>query len=195
MRGVDTCNPSYVPPPLVPFTHTIELPEIKTPRSKFLPFLPVFALAAFQLHIVLHEGSHAVAAKALGYDVKGFYPYPHRSQGKFYFGRIAVDPGGKEKSIFYRLAPAGMDILLFSTADALLTTKTVEHSSLAGIIVYSFGIAAPLIDFGVGYFAGSDWRHAREQAGNHKWTIDVVGGIILAVGIYRALTHTKELLK
>lgn len=168
---------------------------IKAKSSKILPF--VLLPMALPLHTLIHEGSHAVAAEMLGYGVTGFYPYPHLHEDKFYFGRITIDkesPGGTEQIVF-SLAPHMVDIFMFSFSDILLSTEIVDIKDTTGIVLYIFGIVAPVIDFSVGYLEGSDWDKARRVSDKTSITLNIVGAAVMAVGIYRALTHTVRLFK
>jgi hypothetical protein len=163
--------------------------------NKTLIFL--FVPLALPLHTLVHEGSHAAMAEMLGYGVTGFYPYPHYYDEKFYFGRVTTsveNPSGTEQLLF-SLAPALVDISMFSVSDALLSTKIVDIHSIAGMALYIFGIIAPLIDFSVGYLEGSDWDNARAVSSKTSVTINIVGAAFMAAGIYRALTHTVRLFK
>ena len=47
----------------------------------------IFPLAA-ALWLLAHEAAHAGAAWALGAQVTGFRPWPHRVDGRLYFGRV-----------------------------------------------------------------------------------------------------------
>jgi hypothetical protein len=53
-----------------------------------LPYLIVLVLA-WPLVTLLHELSHYVMVKYLGYQVVEFKPWPHLHEGIFYLGRVA----------------------------------------------------------------------------------------------------------
>ena len=51
----------------------------------------IFALPAWYLALLTHELAHVVAAWAIDIRVLGFYPYPHKYVGRFYWGRVQVE--------------------------------------------------------------------------------------------------------
>lgn len=176
-------------------------PKIKTKKirirkqNKILPF--VLLPLALPVHTLIHEGSHAAAAKLLGYKVTGLYPYPHYYQSNFYFGRVTTNGEnltGAERIAFY-LAPHVTDIFIFTASDILLSTEIVKIKSVSGTVLFVFGIVAPVVDFSVGFVGGSDWDYARSTSKKASISLNIIGAAIMAVGIYRALTYTVRLFK
>jgi hypothetical protein len=87
---------------------------------------PVYALG-----VTLHEGSHALAAVALGIEVTSIRLYPgiHPRNGHFYFGWVDVrgmDTRGER--IVFLAAPKLTDLVLLGGYAALVLTDTLPAS-------------------------------------------------------------------
>jgi len=61
-------------------------------------WLLILAVLGAPLTLVLHELSHAVATWATGGKVTLFRPWPHRHEGRFYFGRMMRE-GGQDLAV------------------------------------------------------------------------------------------------
>ncbi len=128
----------------------------------FLATIPVF----WFLQNVYHEGSHAIFGFLVeGRELLGFYPYPHKHDGRFYFARYHYGPATKDGSASPRyLAPvwAGLWVCLVMLAFFLFTK----------IGIYLIPATIGFVDFlwfWRGYFWGSKrcdgkrWRALRER--------------------------------
>jgi hypothetical protein len=151
----------------------------------------------FWHQLIIHEGIHGLAATALGRKVYGFHPYPHKHDGHFYFGRLSADtedfkPG---EQILFSLSPAIFDLTTFAGCDAMMSAGIVKANSVGGTAMFMLGMAAPMIDFMVGLFRGSDWEHARRAAGSKAWMLNVTGGIAAGIMLWRIMVHAKTVFK
>jgi len=165
-------------------------------HGKF-PALLGAAPTAYWHQVVIHEGMHALAAAAMGRDVRGFYPYPHMHDSEFYFGRVSVDKEGLSdgQRILFSLAPAISDAVVFGVCDALLSAETPHAGSTAGAIVFMLGIVAPAVDFMANFWGGSDWEKARKAAGGKAWMLNATGAVTMAVMVWRTLTHARSVFR
>jgi hypothetical protein len=87
---------------------------------------PVYALG-----VTLHEGSHALAAVALGIEVTSIRLYPgvHPRNGNFYFGWVDVrGMNTRFERIAFLAAPKLTDALLLGGYAALVLTDTLPAS-------------------------------------------------------------------
>jgi hypothetical protein len=87
---------------------------------------PVYALG-----VTLHEGSHALAAVALGIEVTSIRLYPgfHPRNGHFYFGWVDVrGMDTRAERIVFLAAPKLADALLLGGYAALVLTDTLPAS-------------------------------------------------------------------
>lgn len=76
--------------------------------------LLAFAVAA-ALQTLIHEGAHALACRLVGGTVQDFKPYPHRSGGRWWFGRMrcSVPPGKRQIVTLAPMVVAAAEVLLF----------------------------------------------------------------------------------
>jgi hypothetical protein len=87
---------------------------------------PVYALG-----VTLHEGSHALAALALGLEVTSIRLYPgvHPRNGHFYFGWVDVrGMSTRAERIVFLAAPKLTDLVLLGGYAALVLTDTLPTS-------------------------------------------------------------------
>jgi hypothetical protein len=162
-----------------------------------LPTMMAAVPTAFWHQLVIHEGTHGLAVAILGRKVHGFHPYPHKHEGKFYFGRLSADTEGfqPEEEILFSMLPAAMNLILFAGSDVVLSSGALEADSIGGTMLFILGMAAPMVDFTVGIFSGSDWDDARRAAGSKAWALNLAGGIAVGVMLLRAATHTRKIIK
>ena len=87
------------------------------------------AIPTYFLGVVLHEGSHAVAAELVGADVTQLRLYPGRNpvNGAFQFGwtRVKGLPRGRGTRLFFLSAPKLTDLLLLGGYGALHATESL----------------------------------------------------------------------
>lgn len=101
---------------------------------------------SFGLHIAVHEGSHALAAIAVGAQVTDFKPYPHMSEyhGKMVWGSMSfkgnLNPG---QLALIAIAPFVVEAAWSLIAAHLSSTLPKDHW-LRGILLVES--AAALID-------------------------------------------------
>jgi len=93
-------------------------------------------LTAFVLGLLwtaVHEGAHALAALARRRKVLSFKPWPHKVDGKFYFGRLTYEGRGTPD---IHVAPYVLDAVVFAGAAILvfLLEQEVARSILFGVL-------------------------------------------------------------
>lgn len=153
-----------------------------------LGLLPV----AFFHETTLHEAAHVAVAKATipNMELTRFAPYPcYDRAGDFHFGHFTMlYPNATHISnnthIAIDLAPYVLGTSTFIVSDLLLSTKVVDPKKAGGAVLYMLGMFAPFVDFAMNFiFNKGDWHDIRERS--RGVTLDVVGGVLLAVGTYR----------
>ncbi len=65
----------------------------------------LFFLFAAPLTLVLHEFVHVIVALRAGCWITGFYPWPHRHKGIFYFGRMTFQCPKEERVLIDLVKP------------------------------------------------------------------------------------------
>lgn len=162
--------------------------EINTLNLKVaLGLLPV----SFFHEIVAHETAHLVMAKSTlsGFELTKFAPYPSTKDGKFYLGYVSWNYTGEYQEDTYlliTLAPYILNTSAFIISDMLLSTKVVKVKSVAGVTLFMFGMFAPYLNYAINLINGGDWRDVRQSS---KPYINVIGGVLLAVGTYRLVSQ------
>jgi len=150
--------------------------------------------------VLLHETSHLIMAKSLipGGEITRFSPYPCRdNEGNFKFGYVSYEyPAnirpGNNIEIAFNVAPYVLDTSAFIVSDILLSTKIIKPERPAGAIVYLFGMVGPLVDFASNFFSGKgDFQNIRDRTSGYA--VNVVGGIMLGVGIIRLAQHSYNI--
>jgi hypothetical protein len=119
----------------------------------------ILAIPAFFIQTVIHEASHLIIPKLSGYKV-WLYPYPHKRNGRFYFGYAEWE--GRPLPIplygFTLLMPRLADIFIIIAIGAL-----VSHSR-GGDVFTALKVwqGAALVDFS--YNTLGIFRHVRNDA-------------------------------
>jgi hypothetical protein len=89
------------------------------------------AIPTYFLGVVLHEGSHAVAAELVGADVTQLRLWPGKnpSNGHFQFGwtRVKGLPKGRGTRVFFLSAPKITDLVLLGGYGALYATESMPE--------------------------------------------------------------------
>lgn len=138
---------------------------------------------AYFLQLCFHELSHLLVGLAHeGRKPTGFYPYPHKHNGKFYFARYTSGPGHFQQ-VYYRrphiprhIAPfwAGLLVVAISALVFFLVSPAWRVFALPTAV-------AGLVDmlwFWRGYFWGSDgcdgkrWRNGDGYRFNPSLKLD-----------------------
>lgn len=87
------------------------------------------AVPTYALGVTIHEGTHALVAKAYGYPLVRIQLYPGVHNGHFYFGYVEYRgrmPVGKRT--FFLLAPKFVDMAMMGGYAALVATDTLPSN-------------------------------------------------------------------
>lgn len=109
-------------------------------------WLPVvMAVPLFLIWAAIHEGSHALAARLTGADIRTFKPWPHRFEGRWYFSRMSYEPLSGKGLGFIVVAPYIIDVASFSVLVVWLFCVASDWSftvvaTVAGCSVANTGI-------------------------------------------------------
>jgi hypothetical protein len=97
------------------------------------------ALPTYFVGVVLHEGSHAVAAELVGADVTQLHLWPGRNpvNGAFQFGwtRVKGLPRGRGTRTFFLSAPKLTDLALLGGYGALYATDSLPEGEWGHLVV------------------------------------------------------------
>jgi hypothetical protein len=109
------------------------------------------AIPTYFVGVVLHEGSHAVAAELVGADVTQLRLWPGKnpSNGHFQFGwtRVKGLPRGRGTRIFFLSAPKITDLLLLGGYSTLYATDSLPRGSEWGHLVIQVLATGLWVDF------------------------------------------------
>ena len=180
---------------------------LRTGRLWHLAGLPAWFFA----WISVHEGSHVLMAKAYGYEVVGFYPYPVKYEGKYYYGLTAFNKCAEGHTILLddgrtvpceengggamiAIAPYLTDIAVFGTADLLLTTGAVNPDSFGGGMLYIGAMLIPWIDFTWNMNIPNDLDREifQQETGMSRKRVVLLSEVVSAVGIWRLYVNGKR---
>ncbi|MEK7211998.1 MAG: hypothetical protein AAB731_05210 [Patescibacteria group bacterium] len=181
----------------------LQKPKLKFQKKKLwnLAALPAYFFA----ETALHEGSHAVAAKARGAVNVSYKPYPHMESigggaRGFFWGSVTYDDPLEGFSAvdeaLVTIAPYITDTALFTASDLLLG-YAVKPGSIPGLILWSAGMVAPLVNFAVnanGFGAANDFALFAKAAGINRYALLAMSDALVAVGIWRVIARGKEVL-
>ena len=118
----------------------VSLALLSAPLDKPLELIALLPVSLIT-QTAIHEGSHVIAAKAYGYRVLEYHPYPSLIDKQFYWGYMTYR--GKQKPPI-SLAPSLSDFVAFVATDVLLE---VSMPKPAKRVAFVFGMVAPAIDF------------------------------------------------
>jgi len=166
----------------------------RVPKDQWFSTFAASVAFSVSSQITVHETSHLLIAVGLGWDVTGFYPYPHAINDKLYFGRTTFDSNttGPGSSILFNTAPLLIDTTIFVLSDISLSFFSIEERSPVNAFILAIGMLAPLVDATTNYFLGSDQRKSRLMLHNQQWTLNVVGAILILVGTWRIVHHLRR---
>lgn len=151
--------------------------------------------AYFFLENFLHESSHALAAKSFGGEVYSFKPYPHRTtDGVFLMGgfTLAGKELSKRENATVAIAPYLTDAALFISTDLLLSYGAVNPKSAGGLILYSVGMLAPLVNFvynAHGFGKYNDFVRFSQDTGVNRYTLLVITEGLSFIAAYRLIAQ------
>jgi len=107
------------------------------------------AVPSYWLGLTVHEGSHALAAKAFGAEVTELRLWPgrHPRTNTFFFGWVSYrgNLSKGEKTVFF-LAPKIADLVLLSTFVTLQATGTLPDNDYAALTIAVFATGS-WVDF------------------------------------------------
>lgn len=148
---------------------------------------------------VIHEGSHALTATALGYRGCRIHPYPHEHDGVFSYGDSFCDSwqksGGSRDAVIF-IMPSFVDIAVFGTSDLMLTSRVIDPDSLAGGLLFFGGMLAPWLDYTLnannldGTYA--DNAIFARLIGVPRWSVMLAQDAIAALGLIRLISVFQE---
>ncbi len=143
---------------LIPVRETVQVQRDKKGTTRTVEAWKLIALGLglagpeFFLNTGVHEASHAVVLKALGYEVTAFRPYPHMRKARdgtsrFYFGSVTYRRNGPEKKGEWisDIAPQIVDVAVLSTYYALLETDSLPRNKFAKMAILMLPVGS-LVD-------------------------------------------------
>jgi len=156
--------------------------------------------------ITVHEGSHALVGLAVGREIVGFEPYPHRitvtrddeDREEFVWGCIwSVGPENEDpwRQALFSIAPAITDLLIFTAADLTLQYGVNPHSTGAPFLLGG-GMVTPLVDFIAGLNCmhdDCDWSKFSEHGGIPRGALMMLGYGLAFTAIWRCLHHFRRI--
>jgi len=113
-------------------------------------FLTGVGLAPLELFlgITIHEGSHALWAKAMGATILEFKPWPHVDRDGFYFGAMVNSTkkswSAKNHILIYA-APMVTDAVVLMTYGGLVLSDALPENKYAQMVMFVFA-AGHLVD-------------------------------------------------
>ncbi|KPJ85774.1 hypothetical protein AMJ57_01895 [Parcubacteria bacterium SG8_24] len=184
---------------LMPQTVRAEESGVESRRKELLWHL-AGAPAYFFLSLNFHEGSHALAGMALGYEVEAYKPYPHFAKlddgsEQFVGGAVHLkDPIDSAHLAFISIAPMLTDILVFTAAD--LSLSYIETDSHAVPFILNAGMLYVWADFVGGlisiFFDHGDLKRFGDESGVPPALTFGVGCALAYVGFVRILDRQKQ---
>lgn len=170
--------------------------ELRPGVGRYFMGTPLYMFASLNLH----EGSHAITALALGYDVESYRPWPHVAQidGKKEFVGGAVRLRGKvvpadEAKI--AIAPVVADAAVFFAADLALVW--IDHGSAGAPVLLLACMLWPWSNFlsnTLIHVPGSDILKYHKATGSPEWKSYVLGGALTAVMAWRLAERSRDVL-
>lgn len=158
----------------------------------------------FMGYIVVHEGSHALAAQSFGWGIERFEPYPHtviRPDGErdFLFGcvryRNTPDDVSRSQLALVSVAPYITDTVLFTTADLLLSYAVDPHSAVAPFLFVG-GMVTPLVNFVTGLNCMDehcDISRFSEWSGIPRGAVMMIGYSMAFVALWRCIRQFRRI--
>ncbi len=199
----------------LPITHSladpIDLSHCATPtedskpsNSVLLQTAALLAVPTYFLGVTMHEGSHALAAKALGADDVSITILPTRTnKGMFALGKTHIGsfPGETvDKDFVWVLAPKATDLLIMGIYSGILESGNMPKNKWAQLSLSMLGTLA-LLDFSKHIFATDPnndmvWIYEKMGAKNESeklpyrlihTSLAIGGAIEVGKGWYRLL--------
>lgn len=108
----------------------------------------LWAVPGFFLETFLHESAHGLAAKCFKASILSFKPWPHRAEGRLYFGRVTWTPRVRgRRGAAVAMAPYALALVTGpSLAAAGLALDAAPLLVLGGCVGWDFvrGMLQPL---------------------------------------------------
>ena len=148
----------------------------------------LYALAALGTWLawnVIHEMSHVLMAKALvGLKKWKIYPYPHKSDGNFYWARTSwqsVDKPTRFQKAAIHLAPRIPNIIFI----VLMALACMASSALAIFwLIFCSGALVDLLVGSLGIGKYTDLKIAARQLWISPWWLRVAGLVAFSQGAF-----------
>jgi hypothetical protein len=147
--------------------------------------------------LVIHELSHLVIGGIAGVPIEGVKLYPSVTyEGRFVFARVCARLHAEQRYDGYSaMAPALMDIALFTATDIMLNTVVDKHSKAAPYL-WMAGMLAPLADLVM--YANAQDHHADinvmgRQLGINRTASTIVLDTLAAVALFRLINDGLEI--
>ena len=118
----------------------------------------VLAAPLFLIWTTIHEGSHALAARLAGAEIQTFKPWPHRFEGRWYFGRMSYEPYEphcRRGRWFIMAIPYIVDVVAFSVLVAWLFCMASDWSFTVAATV----AACSVVNTGIGILGRLRQKH------------------------------------
>lgn len=152
-------------------------------------------LPAHFLETAIHEGSHAIAAKASGGNVTEFNILPSNDDGHFYMGYTKISwphpPTNKERALVL-VSPKIANIFLFSASEIIFRTGIIDNSSQSAVVLFIFGELAPWVDFTAGIIHSTDMTRFESATGLRASFTRTIGAMISFAGFYFLFERAKK---
>tara|TARA_Y100000310_G_scaffold313666_1_gene362286 strand:- start:2281 stop:2868 length:588 start_codon:yes stop_codon:yes gene_type:complete len=149
-----------------------------------------------QHQVFIHESFHALTILSQGTEVTRFAPYPHYMGDRFVLGSVSSEclTCTDAQHVSVLLSPFIANANMFATSDITLT-HFVDINTVGGTIIFLGGMVAPYINTTAQFFstkAQSDWPEMRRLSGDKEVALNVIFGLLIAVGTIRILQHSFE---
>lgn len=146
----------------------------------------VLAAPLLLIWTTIHEGSHALAARLTGAEIRTFKPWPHRFEGRWYFGRMSYEPQSEKGLGFIVAAPYIVDVVGFS---ALIVWLFFIASDWGFTVVVTVA-GCSVVNTGVGILGRLRQKYKTDlsQVGRPTATVFYIFLIAYIIGLTVAVT-------
>jgi hypothetical protein len=160
------------------------------------------AVPTYFFNVVVHEGTHALVAKAFGAEIVRFQMLPgrHPTNGRFYFGYVQYRGGlSLGEQTFFLLAPKISDLAALTGYGLLVATDALPDSRYGqlALVVLATGFWIDFTKDVVAFWAPTDVAIALERNGRRSFaaqlpwrlvhaSLSVAAGAVVLAG-YRRL--------
>lgn len=148
-----------------------------TLRWRDLPWILALPFV-LSLGITVHEGSHLLAALAMGASIKSFTVVPSASA----WGSVTLDPTGVSSPelvlVLVSLAPYMIDLVIFTASFMVLKRCSLQRRWLEFLLVV-VGLGAPVIDTANNYMGVHSVRSDMGRASYMGFPARAVFAVVL----------------